>query len=37
MVAGITDRLWSSENIGAKIDGMAPTPKPRGRYKKRDA
>ena len=37
MAAGITDRLWSMEDIVAKIDEMAPAPKPRGPYKKRSA
>ena len=35
MAAGITDRLWSLEDIVAKIDAMTVTPKPRGPYKKR--
>ncbi len=35
MAAGITDRLWSLDDIVAKIDEMAPAPKPRGPYKKR--
>jgi IS1 family transposase len=35
MAAGITDRLWSMEDVVAKIDAMAPAPKPRGPYKKR--
>lgn len=35
MAAGITDRLWSLDDIVAKIDKMAPAPKPRGPYKKR--
>ena len=37
MAAGITDRLWSLEDIAAKIDALAPAPKPRGPYKKRAA
>lgn len=35
MAAGITDRLWSLEDIVAKIDVMAPPPAKRGPYKKR--
>ncbi len=35
MAAGITDRLWSLEDIVAKIDEMAPAPAKRGPYKKR--
>jgi hypothetical protein len=34
MAAGITDRLWSLEDIVARIDADAPAPKPRGPYKK---
>jgi IS1 family transposase len=34
MAAGITDRLWSLEDVVAKIDELAPAPKPRGPYKK---
>lgn len=37
MAAGITDRLWSLEDIVAKIDEMAPPPAKRGPYKKRNA
>jgi len=36
MAAGITDRLWSLDDIIDKIDSMAPAPKPRGPYKKRE-
>jgi IS1 family transposase len=32
--AGVSDRLWTLENVVAKIDEMAPAPKPRGPYKK---
>jgi len=35
MAACITDRLWSLEDIVAKIDAIAPAPKPRGPYKKK--
>ena len=35
MQAGLTDRLWSFDEIIAKIDEMAPVPQPRGPYKKR--
>lgn len=37
MAAGITDRLWSLEDVVAKIDAMAPAPAKRGPYKKRAA
>jgi IS1 family transposase len=35
MAAGITDRLWSLEDVIAKIDDLAPAPKARGPYRKR--
>ncbi|MFN2473608.1 MAG: IS1 family transposase [Sphingomicrobium sp.] len=35
MAAGITDRLWSLDDIVAKIDELAPAPGARGPYKKR--
>ena len=37
MAAGITDRLWTLDDIVAKIDAMAPAPKARGPYKKRNS
>jgi IS1 family transposase len=37
MAAGITDRLWTLDDIVAKIDALAPAPKPRGPYKKHAA
>ncbi len=33
MAAGITERLWSMEDIVALIDADVPTPRPRGPYK----
>lgn len=36
MAAGITDKLWSLDDIISKMDELAPTPKARGPYKKRD-
>lgn len=37
MAAGVTDQLWSIEELIERIDAMAPPPKPRGPYKKRAA
>jgi len=37
MAANVTDRLWSLDDVVAKIDEMAPAPKERGPYKKREA
>jgi IS1 family transposase len=37
MAAGITDRLWSLEDIVAEIDERAPAPAPRGPYKPRNS
>ncbi len=37
MAAGITDRLWSLEDIIARIDADAPAPKARGPYKPRNS
>jgi len=34
MAANVSDRLWTLEDVVAKIDEMAPAPKPRGPYKK---
>lgn len=34
MAAGITDRLWSMEDIVAAIDARSPQPGKRGPYKK---
>jgi hypothetical protein len=35
MEAGIADRVWTFDDVIAKIDEMAPVPGPRGPYKKR--
>lgn len=35
MQAGLADKVWTFEDIVAKIDYYAPPPKPRGPYKKR--
>jgi hypothetical protein len=37
MAANVSDRLWTLEDVVAKIDEMAPEPKARGPYKKRTA
>ncbi len=37
MAAGISDKLWSMEDVVAMIDARAPEPKKRGPYKKRVA
>jgi hypothetical protein len=36
MALNVTDRLWSLEDVVAKIDAMTPAPKARGPYKKRE-
>jgi hypothetical protein len=35
MAAGVTDQHWSLEDVIAKIDELAPNPKLRGPYKRR--
>ena len=37
MAAGVTDRLWSLEDVLARIDADAPAPAKRGPYRKRGA
>jgi hypothetical protein len=37
MAAGVSDQLWSIEELIERIDAVAPPPKPRGPYKKRSA
>lgn len=36
MAAGVSDKLWSFEDIVERMDYYAPPPKPRGPYKKRE-
>lgn len=36
LAAGVSDRLWSMEDIAALVEENAPKPGPRGSYKKRD-
>jgi hypothetical protein len=35
MAAGITDRLWSLENIAGLVEATAPKPGPRRPYRRR--
>ena len=35
MAAGVSDRLWSIDDIGALIDAAEPEPKKRGPYRPR--
>lgn len=35
MAAGVTDKLWSMDDLVAMMDAVAPKPAPRGPYKKR--
>ncbi|NJO36475.1 MAG: DDE-type integrase/transposase/recombinase [Rhizobiales bacterium] len=37
MAAGLTDRLWSMEDVVALVDAAAPKPGKRGPYKKRNS
>jgi hypothetical protein len=37
MAAGLSDHVWSLEEIVMMADSYAPAPKPRGPYKKRAA
>lgn len=35
MAAGVSDRLWSMEDVAALVDAAAPKPGKRGPYKRR--
>jgi hypothetical protein len=35
MAAGVTDKLWSMEDIAALVEARAPKPGRRGPYKKK--
>lgn len=37
MAAGVTDQLWSMEDIAALVEARAPKPGRRGSYKRRDS
>jgi IS1 family transposase len=37
MAAGVSDHVWSMDEVVALIEAVEPTPKPRGPYKKRGA
>ncbi len=37
MACGLSDHVWSLEEIVMMADSYAPTPKPRGPFKKRSA
>ena len=37
MAAGISDTLWSLDDVIAKVDEMAPPPAKRGHYKKKNS
>jgi hypothetical protein len=37
MAAGVTDKLWSMEDVVVLVDAAAPKPGRRGPYKKRNS